>query len=78
MTAQIVTVGARSLFRWVCRTLPSPVHDAMQREFWGDLLDRHAMRETDLDKLDPAMAEHAAGNFWGMVCQTAHELGFKI
>ena len=50
----------------------------MQREFWGDLLDRHAMRETDLDKLDPAMAEHAAGNFWGMVCQTAHELGFKI
>lgn len=50
-------------------------HDA---EFWSDILDRHGLRDKALDELDTAIREHAIGNFWGMVAQTAHQLGFKI
>lgn len=47
-------------------------------EFWSDLLDRHGLRAKNLHELEPGIRQHAAGNFWGMLAQKAHELGWKI
>ena len=37
-------------------------------DFWGDLLGRHRLRNTDLLDLEESVREHAIGNFWGMLC----------
>ena len=47
-------------------------------DFWSDILFRHGLLEKDLYELDAAVKEHVIGNFWGMVCQKAAELGVKI
>lgn len=49
-------------------------HLAGDRDFWRDLLDRHNLRSRRLHELDAHTRQHAIGNFWGMLAQTAHEL----
>ena len=42
---------------------------AQDQDFWADLLVRHNLSEKSLAELEPAVREHAIGNFWGMLMQ---------
>jgi hypothetical protein len=38
-------------------------------DFWWDLLLRHGLNDTPLDKLEKDVRDHAIGNFWGMLSE---------
>jgi hypothetical protein len=65
---------------WVTPRKLARVRNALRddREFWSDLLDRHGLRNTELSDLHPGLRDHVLGNFWGMLTQTARQLGMKV
>ena len=42
--------------------------------FWWDIIDRHGLRNSNLQDLDSDLKEHVVGNFWGQLCQ-CHVMG---
>jgi len=50
-------------------------------DFWWDIVSRHGGNDVTPEEMrydDPAQYEHCLGNFWSMIIQDLHEMGFSV